>query len=722
MQSISTRCIIDDTESFKMTETQQDIPLTLPILIIEDDAGFSELMATTLAEDGFSCQGVASGRAALDWLAAKCPMMIILDYALSDMTGALFIERMRDLGMTIPFIMVTGRDDASLAVQMMKIGACDYLLKDTTFLERLPAVVGRARQEAETRERLRRTEQSLRQSEARLMRAQKIAGMGSWEWNIQTGEMYWSDELFRIFGLDPGDHPKIELDWVFGLVNPVDLPAFKEVIFGAAENGQAFNVVYRIISCDDGEIVVNSQGEVEYDEHGRARLVSGTTMDITARIRAESEIQQLINYDTLTGLPNRSLLHDRLKLAIAHAVREQQLVGVLFLDLDRFKSINDALGHRVGDKLLKTVSKRLAACVRESDTLARLGGDEFVAILVGANSAEGITTVAKKILMLISEPIYIEDQEIYTSASIGIAVYPMDGDDSYTLLKHADLAMYQAKELDRNNFQYFSREMNIKVLERMMLENSMRKALEREEFFLVYQPQVDARTGRITGMEALLRWQHPDLGLLAPDKFIYLAEETGFIIPIGEWVLQTACRQNKAWQQQGLTAVRVAVNLSAKQFGQHHLDEMIASTLMETGLDAEWLELEITESAIMKNAEQNATILVKLKDMGVSLAIDDFGTGYSSLSYLKHFPISRLKIDRSFVRDITSNPDDAAIAEIIIAMAQTLKLSVIAEGVETRAQMELLSFNNCTEMQGYLFSRPVPAAQFEKFLRDGLKY
>jgi diguanylate cyclase (GGDEF)-like protein len=546
--------------------------------------------------------------------------------------------------------------------------------------------------------------------------------MGSWEWNIQTGEIYWSDELFRIFGLNPADHSRIEMEWVFSLVNPVDLPAFKKVIFAAARNGQAFNVVYRVISSTEGEIVVNSQGEVECDAAGRARLVSGTTLDITARIRAESEIQQLINYDTLTGLPNRSLLHDRLKLAIAQASRDHHLVGVLFLDLDRFKGINDALGHRVGDRLLKTVAKRLSACVRESDTLARLGGDEFVAILIGVNSADGITTVAKKILMLVSEPIYIDEQEIYTTGSIGIAVYPMDGDDSHTLLKHADLAMYQAKELDRNNFQFFSSEMNIKVLERMMLENSMRKALEREEFFLVYQPQVDARSGMITGMEALLRWQHPDLGLLTPDKFIYLAEETGFIIPIGEWVLRDACRQNKAWQLLGLPAVRVAVNLSAKQFGQYHLDEMISSALMETGLEPEWLELEITESAIMKNAEQNAGILRKLKDMGVSLAIDDFGTGYSSLSYLKHFPISRLKIDRSFVRDITTNPDDAAIAEIIIAMAQTLKLSVIAEGVETRAQMELLSFNNCIEMQGYLFSRPVPAEQFASLLRNGLKY
>jgi len=705
-----------------VTNPRQDMTVASLILIIEDDAGLAELMAATLEEQGFTSVCSSSGREALDWLASNTPSLVILDYTLPDMTGSAFIEQMQGLGSPISFIMVTGRDDSSLAVQMMKIGACDYMLKDSAFLDRLPAVVVRALQELETRQRLQYAEQSLRQSETRLARAQKIARLGSWEWNVPTGEIYWSEELYRIFGLTPGEPSAITMEWIFDLVSPSDIAAFKKVMLAAAKNGQPFNIVYRINSLTDGEIVVNSQGEVEFDKAGRVQLVAGTTLDITARIRAESEIQQLINYDNLTGLPNRSMLHDRLRLAIAQAARDQKLVGVLLLDLDRFKGINEALGHRAGDKLLKTVAKRLSACVRESDTLARLGGDEFVAILIGVASEDGITTVAKKILGLIAEPVYIEGHEIYTSGSIGIAVYPMDGDDSHTLLKHADLAMYQAKDLDRNNFQFFSRDMNIKVLERMMLENSMRKALEREEFFLVYQPQVDVRTGQITGMEALLRWQHPDLGLLGPDKFIYLAEETGFIIPLGEWVLRTACRQNKAWQDEGLMPIRVAVNLSAKQFGQQRLDETIAAILLETWLEPQWLEVEITESAIMKNAERNASMLRKLRDMGISLSIDDFGTGYSSLSYLKHFPITRLKIDRSFVRDITTNKDDAAIAEIIIAMAQTLKLQVIAEGVETRAQMEMLSFRDCVEMQGYLFSRPVRAEEIVRLIRDGIKY
>ncbi|GCF85086.1 EAL domain-containing protein [Geobacter sp. SVR] len=691
------------------------------ILIIEDDNGFAELMATALDDEGFANCCTGNGRDGLELLACNSPALVILDYTLPDMNGDAFIEQMRDQGCATPFIMVTGRDDSSLAVRMMKTGAYDYMLKDASFLDRLPSVVGRALHEAETRKRLYQAEISLRQSETRLARAQKIARMGSWEWTVDTNEIYWSDELYRIFGLTPGDPRKIESDWIFSLVHPLDVASVKRALTTALKSFQPFSIIYRIISGNGAEVVVNSQGEVELGEDGRAKFLSGTTLDITARIRAESEIQQLINYDTLTGLPNRSLLHDRLRLAIAQAARERQLIGVLFLDLDRFKGINDTLGHRAGDKLLLCVAQRLAACVRESDTLARLGGDEFVIILDGIHSEDGITTVANKILTLIAEPIYIDGHELYTTASIGIAVYPMDGEDSHTLLKHADVAMYQAKDLDRNNFQFFSREMNTKMLERMMLENSLRRALEREEFFLLYQPQVDARSGRIVGMEALLRWQHPDLGLLGPDKFIYLAEETGLIIPLGEWVLRTACRQNKLWQEAGLFPVRVAVNLSGKQFSQR-LDDMIASVLLDTGLGAEWLELEITESAIMKNAENNVTMLRKLMDMGIALAIDDFGTGYSSLAYLKHFPISRLKIDRSFVRDITTNPDDAAIAEIIIAMAHTLKLSVIAEGVETRAQMEFLSFHNCVEMQGYLFSRPVRAEQFEELLRNGLKY
>ncbi len=704
-----------------MSSLNQDIIVADPLLIIESDAGFAELMCSTLNACGHSCRKGTCGQDAFEWLATNSASLIILDYSLPDMSGSSFIEKIRTLGIEIPFVMVTASNDAGLAVAMMKSGACDFIIKDASFLDRLPAVVARALQEQKTLRQLQSAEMSLRLSETRLARAQKIARMGSWEWNLASGDIYWSDELYRIFGLPVGLPETITIDWLHTLINPLDLVAFKKAARNAIRGGSALDINYRIVSGDDGEIVVNSQGEIEYDESGNACLLSGTTLDITARIKAESEIQQLINYDSLTGLPNRSLLHDRLHLAIAQASREKQLLAVLMLDLDRFKDINETMGHRAGDKLLKAVAKRLQVCLRDSDTLARLGGDEYVAILIDVSHEEGITTVAKKILAVVSEPFYIDGTEIFSTCSIGIAVYPMDGEDSHTLLKHADLAMYQAKGADRNVFQFFSREMNNLALERMMMENSMRRGLERGEFFLVYQPQVDGRTGKIFGMEALIRWRHPDMGMLAPDRFISLAEGNGLIIPLGEWVLRTACHQNKAWQDQGFPPVRVAVNLSAKQLGQYHLDEVVAATLLETGLDPEWLELELTESVIMKDAEQNAVLLKKFKEMGISLAIDDFGTGYSSLSYLKNFPITRLKIDRSFVRDITTNPDDAAIARIIIDIAHSLNLSVIAEGVETRAQMQFLSFNNCVEMQGYLFSRPVPAEEFTELLRNGLK-
>lgn len=692
------------------------------VLIIENDPCFAERIASVLESAGVAGRSVSNGKAALELLGSLAPDLLILTHLLSDMKGVSLIEQLRQEGRCIPCIMLSEMDDTTLASEMMKFGACYYLLKDNSLLQHLPSVVARALQEVRTNERLKCVEEALRQSEMRLARAQKIAGMGSWEYDIGSNEIYFSDEMYRIFGCTPGDPSNIKLDWLFKHVNTHDMAPLREAFERSVETGKPFNITYRITTCAGGELIVNSYGEVEPGPDGSARLISGTTLDITERIRAESEIQQLINYDSLTGLPNRNMLLDRLRLAIAQAAREYHMVAVIVLDLDRFKGINDTLGHHAGDKLLTTIASRLSACVRECDTLARLGGDEFVIILTNMVHEDGITSVCKKILALVGEPAFIEGHDIYTTASIGVSVYPVDGEDGHTLLKHGDLAMYQAKDMDRNNFQFFSREMNVKVLERMFLENSMRRALEREEFFLVYQPQVDARTGKIAGAEALLRWKHPDLGLLTPDKFIYLAEDTGFIVPMGEWVIQTACRQNKEWQNAGLPPIRMAVNLSGKQFGLQRLDQTISSILAETGLDPKWLELEITESAIMKNADQNISMLRKFKEMGIALAIDDFGTGYSSLSYLKHFPISRLKIDRSFVRDITDNPDDAAIAEIIIAMAQALKLSVIAEGVETREQMELLSFHNCVEMQGYLFSRPVPAADFTLLLKNGLKY
>lgn len=392
-----------------------------------------------------------------------------------------------------------------------------------------------------------------------------------------------------------------------------------------------------------------------------------------------------------------------------------------FLDLDRFKAINDTLGHSIGDLLLQSVAERLKACIRSSDTVARLGGDEFVVVLPDLREgAHAAATVAQKILKSISNPFVIRDTELHTTASIGISLSPDDGIANEDLIANADVAMYRAKESGRNNFHFFAPEMNDSAYERLAMENNLRRALERQEFVLYYQPQVNSETGRIIGAEALVRWRRQGMGLVPPGMFIPIAEESGLIVAIGEWVLQEACRQNNAWQQEGFSPIPVAVNLSAVQFRQKNLTDLVANALQETGLDPRWLELEITESGIMQNAEAAVNTLHSLKQMGLKLSIDDFGTGYSSLSYLKRFPLDKLKIDQSFVRDITTNPDDAAIVTAIIGMAKSLKLRVIAEGVETKGHLDFLTSNGCVEIQGYYFGKPVPADEFGRLLAQGV--
>lgn len=444
--------------------------------------------------------------------------------------------------------------------------------------------------------------------------------------------------------------------------------------------------------------------------------------DITERKASEDHVRHLAHHDALTNLPNRTLLMERLSHALAHAHRHSQMVAVMFLDLDRFKNINDTLGHAVGDQLLKSVAERLSECVREDDTVARLGGDEFVIILEGVSSIQDVAGVAQKLINALERPVILERQEMFVTTSIGISVYPDDGDSADILIKHADTAMYRAKEQGRNNGQFYTADMNELALERLTMENSLRHALERNEFMLYYQPQVDLRTRRITGMEALLRWQHPDFGLVLPSRFIPIAEETGLIVPIGEWVLRAACFQNKAWQDAGMPRLHVAVNLSARQFKQPNLVNIVSQTLADSGLEPRYLELEITESIAMERAEETIARLNELKAMGVSISMDDFGTGHSSLSYLKRFPIDTLKIDQSFVQDVLLDSQDAAIAAAITTMARSLKMKVVTEGVETKEQIDFLREHDRNEVQGYYFSHPLPADAFADLLRSNLPF
>ena len=687
------------------------------ILIVEDDRGLAELIRLTLEENGFACRHASTGRDALAQLGDSSPVLMLLDYSLPDMTGVELVTSVGRQSLLPPFIMITGREDTRLAVSIMKHGARDYLVKDVEFLDRLPSVVTRVTKEAETEKRLKEAEKALKDSEARLAKAQQIARMGSWEWNPVSGKMFCSEGMYRLLGVPPRRESAIMLEWLSRRVDSADLDRARMAFEALKETGKPLNMDCRV-TCEDGsEIVVNCQGEIDLDSDGTPGLLSGTLLDITERKRAENEIQQLAYYDMLTGLPNRTLLLDRLSQAIAQAHRDGRLVAVLFLDLDRFKSINDTLGHLCGDLLLKAVAKRLLETVRESDSVARIGGDEFVIVLTAIAHEDDVSDIAGKILAALSAPVQLGNHEIFTTASIGISLFPMDGDDVHALLKNADVAMYKAKEQDRNNYQFFSIEMNIKVVERLMLETSMRKALDRSELSLRYQPQVDLSTGRLIGVEALIRWQHADLGRITTDTFIPLAEETGLILSIGEWVLSTACAQNRAWQDAGFAPFRVAVNLSARQFKQKNLVETIERILAESRLDPQYLELELTESTIMGNAEEAVHTLRRLKEMGISLAIDDFGTGYSSLSYLKYFSIDRLKVDRSFVRDISVNADDAAITTAVIAMGHSLNLKVIAEGVELEDQLDFLRSRGCDEVQGFLLSRPLRAEALTELLK-----
>ena len=455
-----------------------------------------------------------------------------------------------------------------------------------------------------------------------------------------------------------------------------------------------------------------------HNESGDVTNFVGIINDITERKGHEEQLEYQANHDGLTGLPNRNLLADRIGQALTYADRYSKHAVVLFIDLDHFKFINDSLGHDMGDELLQIAAKRLTACVRSIDTVARHGGDEFVIVLPDLAESEDAARVAQKIQDAIYRPYRIGEHELTVSCSTGISIYPKDGEDAQALLKNADVAMYRAKEQGRNNFRFFTGELNDRVLARMTMEKHLRRALERDEFLIHYQPQVDLYTGRITGMEALVRWQSPELGFIPPARFIPLAEETGLIVPIGEWVLRAACAQNKAWQDAGFPPLVMAVNLSPRQFRQEGLAETVARIVEETGLEPQRIELEIIESLLMHDVDSATVILNKLKELGVQLTMDDFGTGYSSLSYLKRFPFDKMKIDQSFVHDITSDPDSAAIVKTIIALAHSLNLRVIAEGIETEGQLGYLRSHACDEMQGYYFSRPVPTLEFEQMLRE----
>ena len=490
---------------------------------------------------------------------------------------------------------------------------------------------------------------------------------------------------------------------------------FYEHVWKTIANGEVFRDVF-INRKKDGSVYFEEKTITPItDATGALTHFVSTGKDITDRIQSEERLRYLAHYDMLTGLPNRALFMDRLTHALSYARRSETAMAVMFVDLDRFKDINDSLGHAIGDALLCAVAQRLKDTLRESDTLARLTGDELVIVLENTAQLQA-ATVARKLLESLAMPFDLKDKKIYVTASIGISAFPSDGDSADALVQHADTAMYRAKEEGGNAYQFFTAQMSAAIRERLDMESGLRLALERNEFVLHYQPQIDLSSGRVVGAEALLRWQRPGHGLVPPVNFIPLLEETGLIVPVGEWVLRTACEQARAWQLAGHGDFRVAVNLSPRQFWQHDLVGQVGTILANAGLDGTYLDLEITESLLMKNTEECVTAMQRLRAMGVSLSIDDFGTGYSSLGYLQRFPVQNLKIDRSFVSHLTESVDAAAIASAVISLAHTLRLNVIAEGVESGAQSQFLQQQGCDQVQGYLFSRPLTAPAFNEWM------
>lgn len=556
-----------------------------------------------------------------------------------------------------------------------------------------------------------RTEAALGQAEEKYRRIFEEAVIGIFQTTPDGRLLSANPALARLFGYDS---PAELMDGLSDVAHQVYVdPAGRELFMGQLEEkGSVHNIEYQAYRKDGNKIWLLENARVVRDSSGATLYYEGTIADITDRKAAEERVQYLAYYDALTGLPNRTLLEDRLTKALASARRRNDKVALLFLDLDRFKDLNDAFGHSLGDLLLQQVAKRLERCVREQDTVARLNvarlnGDDFLIVLAGVKDISEAAVAAKRFMNTMTAQFVVQGHSLVITCSLGISIFPEHGADGETLIKNADAAMHCAKDRGRNNFHFFTEDMNAQIVERLTLENGLRQAIERKEFFLVYQPQMDLGSGRITGLEALLRWQHPELGLVPPDRFIGIAEHSGLILRIGEWVLRTACSQAKKWQDEGLLAVPVAVNVSAVQFRQEHFSRLIGRVLRETGLASEYLELELTESLLLSNEDVTSSVLQELKAMGLKLAIDDFGTGYSSLSYLKHFPIDKLKIDRSFIRDVAVDPDDAAITTAIIGIAKHLKLKVIAEGVEDEAQLSFLRAHQCDEIQGYYFCKPL---------------
>jgi diguanylate cyclase (GGDEF)-like protein/PAS domain S-box-containing protein len=695
-------------------------PIQRPkILLIENDpASANAIRAALAAADtgSFEVEWVRRLSEGLECLSKKGIAAVLLELSLPDSHGMETFDKLFAAAPDVP-ILIFGRDgNETLAKQAVGRGAQDYLLQGHLDSYSLPRALRNAIER-------KAVEDALYVEKERALVTLNSIGDAVLSTDISGNITYLNLVAETMTGWRREEALGQPLAEVFRIVDGGTRNPARDPMEMAMEQNRTVGLTVNcvLIRRDGFESAIEDSAAPVHDRAGRVIGAVIVFHDVSAARAMSLQMTYSAQHDVVTNLPNRLLLNDRISQAISLARRQKKHLAVIFLDLDRFKYINDSLGHAIGDQLLQSVSKRLLAGVRGSDTVSRQGGDDFVILLSEIAYPKDAATSARKILLSLSESHSIGGQDLHVDGSIGISVYPGDGEDADTLIKNADTAMYHAKERGRNNFQFFKAEMNLKSVERHSLEGSLRRALSREEFLLHYQPKVNLDTGEITGVEALIRWQQPDRGLVPPAQFVPIAEDCGLILPIGRWVLREACRQARAWQDAGLPPLPIAVNVSAVEFRHKGFVESVQAILLETGLEARYLELELTEGVLMEDAESTASVLHELKRMGVQLAVDDFGTGYSSLSYLRRFPIDVLKIDQSFVQQMTSDPDDSSIVSAIISMGKSLKHVVVAEGIETQGQKAYLQTQRCQEGQGYLFSRPVAAAQFAELLEMGIR-
>jgi len=687
------------------------------ILLIQDDPDAAKNICGALSSasrGSFEAEWVRNLSEGLERLKKNGIDAILLELSLPDSDGLETFDKVHAAGADVPILILGGNDNEAQAKEAAARGAQDYLLPNHLDGYSLTRAVRNAIER-------KAIEDALYLERERAVVTLNSIGDAVLCTDTSGKVTYLNLVAETMTGWCREEAIGKPIAEVFRILDGATRETARDPMEMAVEQNRTVGLTVNcvLVRRDGFESAIEDSAAPIHDRAGRVIGAVIVFHDVSAARAMSIQMTHSAQHDVLTSLPNRLLLNDRITQSIAAARRQKKHVAIIFLDLDRFKYINDSLGHAIGDELLKSVSKRLLASVRSSDTVSRQGGDEFVILLSDLGRPEDAATSAQKLLLSLSTPHTLGGQELHIGGSIGISIYPADGSDAEMLIKSADTAMYHAKENGRNNFQFFTADMNRKSVERQSLEGSLRFALERGEFLLEYQPKVNLETGEITGVEALIRWQHPDRGLVPPAQFVPIAEDCGLIIPIGRWVLREACRQARAWQVAGLPPLPIAVNVSAVEFRDKGFVESVRTILSETGLPAQYLELELTEGVLMEDAECATSVLLELKAMGVHLAVDDFGTGYSSLSYLRKFPIDALKIDQSFIHQNTTTPDESTIVSAVIAMGRSLKLRVVAEGVETLEELMVLQDLQCDEAQGFYFSRPVAAALFADLLQKG---